>query len=448
MSSESAMPCLGDFVSLQRGTTYKSDLLGMPGPVLLGLASIEPNGGFRTNALKTYGGESPEKLILRPGDLYVSLKDVTQSADLLGAIARVPLQIHEGRVTQDTVKLVFSGSAMSKNYIYWLLRTPLYREYCRARAMGTTNLSLSRDDFLAFPVTPPTTSQLSFVELLEALEEKIALLRETNVTLEAIAKALFKSWFVDFDPVRAKAEGREPEGMDEEVARLFPAGFEKTKLGFVPMGWKASTLVEHIQAERGLSYKGAGLCSAEEGRPMHNLNSVYEGGGYKYPGIKFYKGEFKDRHVVRAGDIIVANTEQGHEHRLIGFPAIVPAAYDKGIFSHHLYRLTIKAESPLTRQVLYYLLMSPNVRDQVVGCTNGSTVNMLKIQGMEIPRFVCPPASVAKVFDDLTLPLRKQVELNVARAQTLTAVRDTLLPHLISDRIGLADAEASTRKAA
>jgi type I restriction enzyme, S subunit len=81
---------LADFVTLQRGTTYKSRLLGLPGPVLLGLASIQRNGGFRDDSLQTYGGDSPSKLLLEPGDLYVSLKDVTQSADLLGAVARVP----------------------------------------------------------------------------------------------------------------------------------------------------------------------------------------------------------------------------------------------------------------------------------------------------------------------------------------------------------------------
>ena len=80
---------LGALVALQRGTTYKSSLLGYPGPVLLGLASIQRNGGFRGDSLRTYGGESPSKLILTPGDLYVSLKDVTQSADLLGAVSRV-----------------------------------------------------------------------------------------------------------------------------------------------------------------------------------------------------------------------------------------------------------------------------------------------------------------------------------------------------------------------
>jgi hypothetical protein len=197
-------------VSLQRGTTYKGNLVGLPGPVLLGLASIEANGGFRHGGFKTYGGDCPENISLKSRDLYVSLKDVTQSGDLLGAVSRVPAEIKSGRLTQDTVKLVFDGLPISREYLYWLLRTPDYREYCRGCGTGTTTLGLSRDDFLNYTVPPLTPADLVLVGLLEGVEKRITLLRETNATLEAIAQALFKSWFVDFDPVRAKQEGRAP----------------------------------------------------------------------------------------------------------------------------------------------------------------------------------------------------------------------------------------------
>jgi len=81
---------------------------------------------------------------------------------------------------------------------------------------------------------------------------------------------------------------------------------------------------QHTEVFRGLSYKGSGLTENGFGIPMHNLNSVYEGGGYKIEGIKFYSREYKERHLVYPGDIIVTNTEQGHEFKLIGFQAIIP----------------------------------------------------------------------------------------------------------------------------
>ena len=233
---------IGDYVALERGNTYKSALLGKPGPFLLGLGSIARNGGFKAGNLETYGGTSDPRILLQSGDIYVSLKDVTQSGDLLGSVAKVPDFVRAGRLTQDTVKLVFNSEDAPRNYIYWLLRTPQYRAYCRAHATGTTNLGLSREDFFAFPVPPFTDERALLVELLQALDDKIELNRRMNETLEALARAIFKSWFVDFDPVRAKAEGRKPSGMDEATAALFPDRF-----GAVP---------EQLEPERPLSAAG------------------------------------------------------------------------------------------------------------------------------------------------------------------------------------------------
>jgi type I restriction enzyme S subunit len=184
---------LGELVELRRGSTYKSALLNHDGPILLGLSSIAANGGFRRDSLKTYGGDSPSAITLLPGDLYVSLKDVTQSGDLLGAVARVPNDVQAGRLTQDTVKLVFrEGSRDQTDYIYWLLRTPQYRDYCRVHAIGVTTLALPRDDFLAFPVPPPTTSRAGLVRALGALDDKIEQNRAMAIRLTEIASVDFE----------------------------------------------------------------------------------------------------------------------------------------------------------------------------------------------------------------------------------------------------------------
>ena len=239
---EAAPKTIGDFFTLRRGKTYKSRLLGDPGPILLGLASIHRNGGFRADSLRTYGGECPENLLVQPGELYVSLKDVTQAADLLGAVAMVPSHQDAGRLTQDTVKLEPTCSTTPLDYIYWLLRTPECRDYCRAHATGTTNLGLSRADFLAFPVPPATPERLRLVDVLTTLDDKIELNRRMNATLEAMARALFRSWFVDFDPVRAKMEGRDT-GLPKDIADLFPDRLLDSELGEIPEGWSVGRLL-------------------------------------------------------------------------------------------------------------------------------------------------------------------------------------------------------------
>lgn len=182
---------LGELVDLQRGTTYKSGLKHLPGPVLLGLASIERNGGFRDRNLSTYGGPSPANLILRPGDMYASLKDVTQSADLLGAVAKVPPYIKQGRLTQDTVKLIFKSAKTSRHIVYQTLLSDDYRVYCRAHATGTTNLGLSRDDFLAFPILQPSEKvQRLFDDAIEQLECRMAIAVGESRTLAALRDTL------------------------------------------------------------------------------------------------------------------------------------------------------------------------------------------------------------------------------------------------------------------
>ncbi len=174
---------LGDIVTLVRGNTYRSSLLSeTEGPVLLGLGSIQKNGGFKYSAWKHYPGESNPNILLHPGDLYVSLKDLTQSCDLLGAVARVPKDIRVGRLTQDTVKLQFNDNAGSRerSYVYWGLRTPQYRSYCKAMGIGTTNMSLARKDFLSW--TLPMRSQLNdvLIDTFEAIDSKIEANNLTN----------------------------------------------------------------------------------------------------------------------------------------------------------------------------------------------------------------------------------------------------------------------------
>ena len=203
---------------------------------------------------------------------------------------------------------------------------------------------------------PPLSEQRAIAHILGTLDDKIELNRRMNATLETMARALFRSWFVDFDPVRAKMEGRDT-GLPKEIADMFPDRLVESEVGVTPgvtpLEWPVELLADHFEAVKGVSYKGFGL--GTEGEPLHNLNSIHEGGGYKYEGIKFYSGEYAERHCVRAGDVIVANTEQGHDRLLIGYAAIVPGLFGTdGIASHHIYRLRSRPASWLSTRFLLF----------------------------------------------------------------------------------------------
>lgn len=281
---------------------------------------------------------------------------------------------------------------------------------------------------------PPPKQQHAIAHILGTLDDKIELNRRMNETLEAIAGAIFKSWFVDFDPVRAKISGRQPEGMDPATAALFPNRFQNSALGPIPKGWRTGALGTQIEPVRGLSYNGSGL--ANTGVPMHNLNSVYEGGGYKYEGIKYYTGEYDERYLVSPGDVIVTNTEQGHERLLIGYAAIVPECFGpQGLFSHHLYRVRPRKESPLRSHYLAYLFNSWKMHETVSAYGNGTTVNMLPKAALDLPLVTLPPPKLVERFDSLASGMLARQEQSIQQNRLLTATRDQLLPRLLSGQV-------------
>jgi type I restriction enzyme, S subunit len=163
---------------------------------------------------------------------------------------------------QACCNLVIDPEKADFRFVYYYLMGR-YQELVDLKNGGAQQ-NLNGQLIKAFPFSAPDVrEQNAIADVFEALDDRITLLRETNATLEAIAQALFKSWFVDFDPVRAKLQGRAPEGMDEATAALFPDGFEESALGLVPRGWHVSTLGESTSyLSRGISPKyveGSGI---------------------------------------------------------------------------------------------------------------------------------------------------------------------------------------------
>ncbi len=306
---------------------------------------------------------------------------------------------------------------------------------------GSTMPKLTQDNMNRIRVRVPVIrEQRGIAHILGTLDNKIDLNRRLNATLEAMARTLFRSWFVEFDPVRAKVEGRDT-GLPKDIADLFPDQLVDSELGAIPLRWPVESLADHFDAMKGVSYKGSGLAGGD-GAPLHNLNSIHEGGGYKYEGIKFYSGEYAERHRVRPGDVIVANTEQGHDRLLIGYAAIVPGLFGTdGIASHHIYRLRPRSASWLTTRFLLFLLNSARMHDLVSGYANGTTVNMLPIDWVQRPSIVVPPQALVETFEVVVSCSEHRREQIVRESRALTDLREALLPKLVSGEIQVRDAE-------
>lgn len=424
---------LGDFFELQRGTTYKSALLGQPGPVLLGLGSIARNGGFKGDKLKTYGGPCDPRHLLGPGEIYVSLKDVTQSADLLGAVARVPAHIPSGRLTQDTVRLVFKTESAPRTYLYWLMQTPQYREYCRAHSTGTTNLGLAREDFLGFGVPPLDREREWVVDLVQDIEDKIELNRRMNETLEALAQAIFRDWFVDFGPVRRKKSGAtdpvtimggltlDPAGA-VELDRLFPDAFGDDEM---PVGWKLLPLSDVADQCKGTV------------NPQNSPDATFE--HYSLPAYDSRQEPALDPGItiksnkvpLPAGAVMLSKLNPEiprvwipNDHA--GVPQVASTEF-----------LVFKPKPGCGRGLLYFMLCDPTVRQVLEGMVTGTSKSHQRISPpalLQTNLIVGQPEAFA-AFHVITEPMLRRILALRAENRTLAETRDYLLPRLISGEV-------------
>ena len=394
--------------------------------------------GIRVNESSGFNFIAPEHA-QRLANANVGRGDVVFThAGNIGQVAYIPEQSQFDRyvISQRQFYMRCDRSKIIPEFVTLYFRSPEGQHQLLANAsqVGVPSIAqpVSYLRTVEIPL-PPLVEQRAIAHILGTLDDKIELNRRMNATLEAMARALFRSWFVDFDPVRAKTEGRGT-GLPKDIADLFPDRLVESELGEVPEGWAQENLSQHFEVVKGVSYKGGGL--GDNGVPLHNLNSVDKRGGYRCEGIKFYSGDYADRHVVRPGDVIVANTDLGRERLLIGYAAIVPKLFgNSGIVSHHLYRVRTRPSGCLSTSFLYGLLNSPQMHDVVAGYANGTTVTMLPRDALQTPTVVVPPTALLETFDGLALHLEHRREQTVGESQSLGALRDALLPKLVSGEL-------------
>jgi type I restriction enzyme S subunit len=232
---------LGDLIDIKHGFAFKGEFFRdePPGDILLTPGNFANGGGFKADKFKYYGGPIPNEFVLHEGDLIVTMTDLSKNADTLGFPAVVPSStegiryLHNQRLGKVVVR---DKNATDSLYLHYLMCSQSYRNEIVASATGTTVKHTSPERIKRFRFQlPPLSEQCAIAHILGTLDDKIELNHRMNETLEAMARALFKSWFVDFDPVRAKSEGRDP-GLPKHIADLFLDSSEDSELGEIPKG--------------------------------------------------------------------------------------------------------------------------------------------------------------------------------------------------------------------
>ncbi len=283
---------------------------------------------------------------------------------------------------------------------------------------------------------PPLDDQLLIAEIFDVLDDRIALLRETNATLEAIAQALFKSWFVDFDPVRAKQQGLAPVGMDESTATLFPDSFEESALGLVPKGWRPGSLADladlNPEAWSARNHP-ARITYIDLANAKDNLIAAVTE-------FSFDEAPSRARRVLRGGDTIVGTVRPGN--RSFAF-ICEPGA---GLTASTGFALLRPKANAHTAFVYLGATQTTSI-EHLAHVADGAAYPAVRPEVVAALPCVVPPACVLPAFDAAAQPLLRRISHNQAQAQTLGTLRDTLLPRLISGQLRLPEAEAQVEDA-
>lgn len=400
-----------------RGKTPEKTSFGIP----LITAKIIKNGRIETPtefiAVDNYDSWM-RRGIPKAGDVVLTVEAP------LGEVAQLgPEKI---ALAQRVVTLRGKRGILDNTYLLYLLQTEEIQEKLRARATGTTVLGIKQSELRKVSVTlPPIADQINAAATLKTLDDRITLLRETNVTLEAIAQALFKSWFVDFDPVRAKQEGRAPEGMDGTTAALFPDSFEESELGLVPKMWEAVTLGKFLtESTKRVGKTDAIVLSAVQSGELvksseHFHKKVHSEDIGKYKAVPKHSFAYNPSRI-NIGSIGM------NEFDSLG--AVSPVY------------VVATAETTEHGYFLWHQLKMKNIQERIKNLCSGTVRQSLSFKDFASIPIAVPPYQLLSEFSQIRKILYKRIVKNTEQIEVLTSIRDTLLPRLISGQLRLNDA--------
>ncbi len=425
MSSEWQRVEIGQLAKLRSGFPFKSSDWKDSGVPVIKIANVKggriiPDGcGFVSTEVASKSAE----WYTRTGDVLIAM------TGYVGEVA----QVKPGEsylINQRVGRFDFTPNAeVEPTYFFYHLLHPDTRAEMEGVARGSAQPNLSAGDAHKIRIGfPPLAVQREIAVTLGALDDRITLLRETNATLEAIAQALFKSWFVDFDPVRAKMEGRAPEGMDEATAALFPDAFEASEFGLVPRGWNRCSVYDLATYINGAAYKAFEPNSQKRGFPIIKIAELKAGVTEQ---TAYSDVQMPDKYFIETGDI------------LFSWSGNPDTSIDTFVWSHspawlnqHIFR--VLPNNPHERSYLLQLLrhLKPVFAELA---RNKQTTGLGHVTVSDMKRLTVakPSIELLKQFHFTVAAVHQRIFSSMQQAQILATLRDTLLPRLISGQLRL-----------
>ena len=326
-----------------------------------------------------------------------------------------------------------SSGAIDSDYLSHVLADPAAIAWFKFHAIGATMPNLNEGIIRSFPLfMPPLGEQRAIAHILSTLDDKIELNRRMSETLEAMARVLFKSWFVDFDPVRAKAEGRDP-GLPPHLADLFPDSLEDSELGEIPKGWRVGRFGHVVEQLRD---QETPLSSPEAIYHHFSLPAFDEG---QSPKVECGESIKSQKSRVPAGVVLLSKLNPDIERVWL----VDVQSGERGVCSTEF--LVLRPRSPFTRSFIYCLARSPLFRQQIEGLVTGTSKSHQRAQVDSLLNLavVVPSSSVVAAFHRTADHLLVRTLQCRREANTLASLRDALLPKLISGEVRVNSAEGA-----
>jgi len=344
-----------------------------------------------------------------PGDLLYS-----REGTYFGIAAEVPSNVRVC-LGQRMVLMRPHSQRLNSRYLRYWLNSPVMAAHIHGFRDGSVAERLNLPTIRALAVlVPPLPVQMRIAHILGMLDDQIELNQRMSKTLEEMARALFKSWLIDFDPVRAKAKGRKPEGMDAATAKLFPSSFEDSALGRIPKGWRVGKLSDVAIITMGQSPQGETFNEDGNGIVFYQGRAEF---GWRYPTRRLFTTDPK--RMAQANDVLmsvrapVGDINVANEACCIG----------RGLSS-------IRSKNGQSSFMLYAMVSLKEQLDvydgegTVFGCINKDALGGLKI--------LIPPESVMIAFEMKARYLDSMIFTKSMQSRNLGTLRDTLLPRLLS----------------
>jgi type I restriction enzyme S subunit len=430
MASEWKEVALSNIIEITHGYAFPGEnIRDAPNKnVLVTPGNFAIGGGFKADKFKYFDGIVPEDYVLRTGDIVVTMTDLSKQADTLGYSAIIPQLsgvrfLHNQRIGKVIIK---DHKAIDPHFLYYLLQTKEYRDEVLASATGTSIKHTAPSRILSYRAqTPNHLEQQAIAEKLKIIDDKIELNLKMNETLEAMARALFQSWFVDFDPIHAKAEGRDT-GLSASIAALFPDSFEDSELEQLPNVWKQIPLYEIAVFSNGAAYRDMHFSPIRAGLPVIKIAELKAG---VTGSTKFTTTELGSKYRIDQKEILFSWS---------GNPdtSIDTFIWDGGAawLNQHIFR--VRENGIASRTWIYCLLKSLRpVFSEIARDKQTTGLGHVTIADMKRLMVCRPPPEVAKAFDTFAAPILERVFSNQLQINLLKDIRDNLLPKLISGEI-------------